>query len=948
MTGAATVPLTNFEVPFEVVVLGVVTGLTYALLGVGLLLVYRTSRVVNFAHGEMGAVAASVMVFVTVVHRLPYAIGLLAALATAVATGVVMELVMRRLARSSRLIALVATIGAAQLFFTVNTFLLAARDIGSSRFPTPFDASVEVGSLRLGSPQLLMLLMVPALTAALAAFFAVTRLGLASRAAAENQDAAELCGVSARTVSLAVWVMAGLLAAVSAILISPTRPLVLQSALGPSLMVRALAAAVLGGFANPFRVFAGGIGIGVVELVVAWNSKRPGEVDLVLFVVLAVALLVRRGLSQAVRGGEASTWTLTGILRPLPPQIAAVRRVRVARAVGLAVATVAAVLLVVPLSGAQAVKATSMVLFATMGLSLVVLTGFAGQLSLGQFAFVGLGALVGGRIGQLGYDPWVAVVYAVAAGGLAALVVGLPALRIRGLFLAVTTLSFGVASQTWLRGQDWLVHVTGVSSSLQIRRPQWFGVDFGDEKRFYWLCLGIFVCTAALVRHLRRTGLGRAMMAVRDNEPAAAAFSVSPRRTKLAAFVISGMVASLAGYFYGGLLGVFNEPSTFAAELSLALVALVVLGGVTTVTGTVAGAIFVRGGALLIEPLVTNLVPSSATLIVSGAGLLVVILQFPGGIAEALFRLRDRAAELLARGGVRAPVEVRAAPTLTRLAVHPSAAAADGGVPALEARDVVVRFGGNVAVDSVSLRVMRGEIVGIVGPNGAGKTTLFDVLSGHLRPDHGRVFLWGKEITWLRPEQRARLGLGRTFQQGRLFDGMTVLDCLKVALERIAPTEAVPAALALPPSWDAERRKDARARELVELLGLASVASSYVSELSTGTRRIVELGCAVALGADVVLLDEPTAGIAHRDVETFRPVIAGLRDHLGATVVIIEHDIPMIMRLVDRMYVLVGGQVIAEGPPGLLREDRRVIEAYLGTDERLIQKSGEVVLGAGT
>jgi ABC-type branched-subunit amino acid transport system ATPase component len=210
------------------------------------------------------------------------------------------------------------------------------------------------------------------------------------------------------------------------------------------------------------------------------------------------------------------------------------------------------------------------------------------------------------------------------------------------------------------------------------------------------------------------------------------------------------------------------------------------------------------------------------------------------------------------------------------------------------------------------------------------------------------VLLHGEPITDLRPEQRARLGLGRTFQQGRLFDGMTVHECLQVALERVAPTEAMPAVFALPPSWDAERRKDLRAKEMVELLGLGPVASSYISELSTGTRRIVELGCAIALGADVMLLDEPTAGIAQREVETFRPVIAEMRDHLGATVVIIEHDIPMIMRLVDRMYVLVSGQVIAEGPPSLLREDRRVIEAYLGTDERVIQKSGEVVLGAGT
>ena len=194
----------------------------------------------------------------------------------------------------------------------------------------------------------------------------------------------------------------------------------------------------------------------------------------------------------------------------------------------------------------------------------------------------------------------------------------------------------------------------------------------------------------------------------------------------------------------------------------------------------------------------------------------------------------------------------------------------------------------------------------------------------------------------MRPEQRARLGLGRTFQQARLFDDLALVDALKVALERDEPSEVVPSLLALPPSRAAERRKDVRAAELVDLLGLGDFASRHISELSTGIRRMAELGCVVALGADVVLMDEPTAGIAQREVEAFRPVLQEVRDHLGATVVLIEHDIPMVMSLVDRLYVLVSGAVIAEGPPALLRDDPAVIAAYLGTDERVIARSGEV------
>jgi ABC-type branched-subunit amino acid transport system ATPase component len=238
------------------------------------------------------------------------------------------------------------------------------------------------------------------------------------------------------------------------------------------------------------------------------------------------------------------------------------------------------------------------------------------------------------------------------------------------------------------------------------------------------------------------------------------------------------------------------------------------------------------------------------------------------------------------------------------------------------------------------LSLRHGEIVGLVGPNGAGKSTLFDVLSGHTRAQAGRVVLHGGDVTRLRPEQRARLGLGRTFQQARLFGQMTLHEALQVPLERVEPSELVPSVLGLGPSRRAETAKRQRAEEVLDLLGLTAFAGRRISELSTGVRRIAELGCLIALGADVLLLDEPTAGIAQREVEAFRPVLRRIRDHLGASVVIVEHDIPLIMSLVDRLYVMNVGQVLAEGPPLVLRDDPAVVAAYLGTDERVIARSG--------
>jgi ABC-type branched-subunit amino acid transport system ATPase component len=257
--------------------------------------------------------------------------------------------------------------------------------------------------------------------------------------------------------------------------------------------------------------------------------------------------------------------------------------------------------------------------------------------------------------------------------------------------------------------------------------------------------------------------------------------------------------------------------------------------------------------------------------------------------------------------------------------------------PAIEARGITVRYGGLVALDGVSMAAMQGEIVGLIGPNGAGKTTLFDVLSGFVRPGSGAVHLLGEDVTHLAVDVRARMGLGRSFQQARLFEDLTVFECFEVALERHDPSELVPSMLALPPATLSERRKARQAKEIVELLGLERFADRKAGELSTGTRRITELGCMIAMGAEVLLLDEPTGGIAQSEVPAFCRVVREIRDHLDATIVVVGHDIPMMVELVNRVYVLSSGIVIAEGEPSLLQTDRAVMAAYFGTDETSIE-----------
>jgi branched-chain amino acid transport system ATP-binding protein len=252
-----------------------------------------------------------------------------------------------------------------------------------------------------------------------------------------------------------------------------------------------------------------------------------------------------------------------------------------------------------------------------------------------------------------------------------------------------------------------------------------------------------------------------------------------------------------------------------------------------------------------------------------------------------------------------------------------------------------VAFDGVAAVQDVSLAVRPGEIVGILGPNGAGKTTLFDLLSGFLPPGAGRVRLDGRDVTSASPSSRARAGLGRSFQDARLFPSLTVTETIAAACERwVQVKDPLSAAFHLPTAYDSERAVSRRVDELLELLGLGRYRASFVGELSTGTRRVVDLACLLAQEPSVVLLDEPAAGIAQREVEALAPLIRRVRDETGATLVVVEHDIPLIEAVSSRLVAMDQGRVVAEGPPGVVLTDARVVASYLGTERGAVQRSG--------
>ena len=250
-----------------------------------------------------------------------------------------------------------------------------------------------------------------------------------------------------------------------------------------------------------------------------------------------------------------------------------------------------------------------------------------------------------------------------------------------------------------------------------------------------------------------------------------------------------------------------------------------------------------------------------------------------------------------------------------------------------------MKFGGLVAIDDLSFDAKNNQITSIIGPNGAGKTTLMNAVSGFV-PSDGEIMLHGKSIHESASHVRARNGVGRAFQNAKLFGSLTARETIMTALEARERSLLLPSMLGIPPSPFVERRKRVEAEEIIHYLGLGRYADQLISELSTGTRRIVELGALIALDTQLMLLDEPTAGVAQKETEAFGPLIHAIRAELGSSILLIEHDMPMVMSISDRIYCLESGSVIAEGSPDEVRNDPGVIASYLGTDERAIQRSG--------
>ena len=904
-----------------VLMLGLVAGLQATLLAIGLVLIYQAQRFINFAQAQMGLVAASALGVLVMDHDVPYPFALVIAVALGVGVGyLVQRLFSWRLPDASPTTLVIATIGISQVLLIASAagpLKIDATKAATEGYPLPFDAQFDVGGYTLNTSEIITIIVGPLLVLALQLFITRTKLGTSIRGVASNREAAMLAGISVRRTAITVWMLAGGISAIAAILFAPSRPAGTLATAGTGLLLPGLAAALAGGLSD-FRVTLGaGLALGLIQQGVLFWVHIPGSSDLAVFGFLVVMLVVRSKILPPRDDAIAALKAGTDRTRHLPSTMGR----------GGWVALFGVLLLLPLFPGLQtqekALLLTLILVYAITGLALLVLTGWSGQVSLGQFAFVGFGAYIAARMFDQNLSAPIVLLNAGLCTAGAAVIVGLPTLRLGKFFTAIVTLGFAYAAQSWLFRQEWL---TGNDTGfMRVDRIHVLGTEIRTARGVYVFGVVVVLLVVLLLASVRKSSMGRAMIATRDNEDRVSSDGISPTKVKLFSLALSGFLCGLGGTVWAMATRQWTFDS-FEPTTSLVVLSAAIVGSLSVLYGPILGAFAVYAWPFL--------VPDSNTIVIrslsSGALLLVILLFARDGIAGLL---REQATRLLGVPSDDSRPQIPPSLVFPREIPEP-------GPGHLRAESISKHFGGIVAVNDASVFVEDQEIVGLMGGNGAGKSTLLDCLSGRLAPDHGTVELGGIGVVYWTPSRRAGAGLARTYQDAALYEGLSVRETMLMAIERINPTGAISGALGTPWAHLAELEKLAHCDAMLERFGMLPYADRLTSELSTGMRRICELAAAVAPKPTVILLDEPTAGLAQREVEAFAERIRGLRDEYGASLLIVEHDIPLLVGMCDRLYCLEQGAVIAEGHPQDVVSDPRVIASCLGTDVTAIQRSG--------
>ena len=947
--------------------LGLGLAAIFSLVGQGIILVYRASGVLNFGSVATGIIGAYIYNDLWAGSaRLPWPVAMAAGVAVSAAIGaLVYLLVMRRLRTSAPISQIVATLGVMTALIAVATLIFAptgATVAVASVLPThlvrPFGPSAPVGV-----NILILAAIAVVLTGALMALQKFTRFGLALTAVHENPVVAASAGWSPDRVAVIAWMLGSALSGAAVILVIPLSGLTVNAAV--TLIIPALAAALVGRFESFPLALLGAFVIGVGESEVSLYIGGAGWTEALPLLVVIVVLLLRgsslpgrsTGIVRLVKVGP-------GLLRPA----------------GM-IAVIAGILLVAVVSVDWLSSITTTLLLALVVVSVVIVTGYAGQISLAQLAFAGLGAYFTALFAvQVGLPMWLAIVCSVIATVPIGVIVAVGAVRVRGANLAVVTLAVATVVEDLVLTSQWAAANLEGQGMPPLRL---FGITFSvfaNPRQYCFLALAALLAGIGVAANLRRGATGRRLLAVRANERAAAALGISVPANKLYAFAVATGVAAFAGALMEAQFA-FADFSLFQVLGSVNATLQGVLGGLGWPSGAVIGA---STGSGAIGAQILSSVTSATTWLelLAGVSVVVIILQSADGlVAFNLAGARRLAASLrrskaiapatasagtgavavagppVAAGAVAADAiaaDAIAADAVAADAVAASAGAADGpsvaagraavngqqtqaGAPSPSAlrparkpctialTGVSVRIGATVVLDQVSLEVRPGEVLGLIGPNGAGKSTLIDAVCGFQRLAAGTITADGRPLTRLSAARRAGLGISRSFQSLELFEDMTILQNLQVASDRVTPGRYLTDLV-----WPRKSRLSAATLLAVEEFRLAPILDKFPADIDYATRRLVAIARAMASSPAVILLDEPAAGLDATERAELASLIRRIADGGGIGVMLVEHDVDLVFRLCDRIVALDRGQVITEGAPADVREDARLKAVYLG------------------
>jgi ABC-type branched-subunit amino acid transport system ATPase component/ABC-type branched-subunit amino acid transport system permease subunit len=906
-------------------VLGLGVGSIYAGLTASIVLTYQGSGVINFAAAAMATLPVYVYSDLqrgqltlplpwvpSIDMSLPTWVSVLIALIVAAGLGALVDVAVSRPLRNAPVLAkVIAAIGVmvtmqAAVALKYGTDLRLQKTVlpsGTVRiagFPAPVDRIWLTGA-------------VVVLGSALAIWFARSRTGVAIQAAAENERAASFARLSPQALGTVTWMLATVYVSLILIIAGPAAGVLTPGNL-TLLVVPALAVALIARLESLWISLFGAFALGVLqsELVFMSSTKswwpewaKQGLTDAVPFVVIVITLFVS-GRSIPMRGED---------IRSKMPPVTLPRN----RPLVIAGAVVGGFLALALTSGSYRFGVITSLAVSLIALSLVVLTGMVGQISLAQTAFAGVAGLMLSKIGT-GLPFPLSLLVAAGIAAVAGVIVGLPALRIRGAQLAIVTLAAAVAIESFVLGNPQVV-----SATLNlIPDPHIFGLNLSVRagRDIARLSFGVFVLVVVtvvfiLVGNIMRAGTGRKMLAVRSNERAASSIGIGVPTIKLSAFALSAFLAGLGGALIGYSRGQLS-PESFGVFVGLGFLAIAYLSGIMSVSGAlVAGALAALGIVYVVLDRVASI--ASYYLLVSGPVLILTVIFNPVGIAGRARviwdrLLRKRKSDETEPIDVTLDVVVPAMPPPRHI-----------GDVLLRTEDISVTYGGLRAVDELTLDVRAGEIVGLIGPNGAGKTSFIDAITG-FTPSSGEVYLYGERLTDAAANVRAQKGLVRTWQSVELFDDLSVEDNVRVSDDirhdawKMLRDAVRPNAPASPAVHDA-----------IALVRLEHVTRHKPSELPLGHQKLVGVARSLALRPKVLLLDEPAAGLDGAEIGAFA---AHLREiaATGVGCLLVDHDMRLVLNVCDRVYVIDFGRLIATGGTDDVRNDPGVVAAYLGSD----------------